>query len=159
MKLFFGVGSRAIAQTMAHVPHRAPEQEGWLGHTPSLAAVLPAGLSSTARWVPGTAQPRAAPQGWQGLSGDVMGLGAQTFGSKFNSSLSFAMSPTNLGHVELLFAGQQFRLLLHNLALTMSLPGWHQPRHWIQPKHPLPSPFASALRLPNGVLVKSTTAK
>lgn len=69
MKLFFGVG--------AHVPRGAPAQDGWLGRTPSLAATLLARLSSTAQRVPGIAQPRAAPQPWQGLPGDAMGLGAQ----------------------------------------------------------------------------------
>jgi len=87
----------------AHVPCRAPAEEGWLSCTPSPAAVLPAGPSSMAWWAPGTAQPRAASQGWQGLPGDVMGLGPPTFGSRCNSSLSFPMSPTNLAHRELIF--------------------------------------------------------
>lgn len=116
----------------SHQPGSGPcprGQEGWLP--------APAGLSSTARRVPGTAQPKAAPQGWQGLPGDAMGPGAPTFGSKGNSSLSFPMPPTNLSHMEWLFTARQLHLSLRNLALTPSLPGWHQ----IQPKCPLPAPL------------------
>lgn len=84
-------------QPGCHAPCTA-EQHGTAGTRHCIAQSCTPAVAGTARRCDGT---------W-----------SSTFGSRCNSSLSFPLSPTNGGHMELLFSGQQFRMSLCNLAFA-----------------------------------------